>query len=97
MQGHLRGFAHRADEQTDADQRHRRPGAILSDLQALTRDLRRLLDALTVAHPEIDTLSARVRDRRQAGRFAQLMPTNPFAAFDREGGIRRYLRYRTWP
>ena len=58
---------------------------------------RAILDALTVAHPEIDTLSVRVRDRRQAGRFAQLMPKNPLAAFDREGGIRRYLRYRTWP
>ena len=58
---------------------------------------RAILDALTVAHPEIDSLSARVRDRRRAGRFAQLMTPNPFAAFDREGGIRRYLRYRTWP
>src|SRR6185295_10256377 len=67
MQGHLRGFAHRADEQTDADQRHRRPGVLLSDLQALTRDLRCLREYRLVVERV-----GEIHDRRDADDEAEV-------------------------
>ena len=44
VQRRLRRLAHRADEQEDADQRHRIPGSARKDLDALRRDRLRLAE-----------------------------------------------------
>lgn len=66
-------------------------------LRPFCRADRDILDALAasgITHPRI---RAAVVRHPTAGLLARLVPRNPLAAADREGSLRRFLRYRSWP
>ncbi|MDF0514639.1 glycosyltransferase [Agromyces sp. H3Y2-19a] len=58
---------------------------------------RDLLDALVSDPHDRTAVAGAAAAHPTAGRFARLIPRNPFAVADREGAIRRFLRYRSWP
>ncbi|GAA1513326.1 hypothetical protein BJ978_001973 [Agromyces terreus] len=66
-------------------------------MRPFARADRRILDSLAAVPFDAGSVLAAARAHGGAGRFDQLLPRNPLLAFDREGTLRRFLRYRTWP
>jgi len=66
-------------------------------VRPFSRAERGLLDALVDEDKRSGSVSNALARHRSAGRFARLIPRDPFAAIHRESAIRRFLRYRTWP
>ncbi|UOQ89834.1 glycosyltransferase [Agromyces endophyticus] len=69
------------------------PGAV----RPFARVDRDLVDVLASGSASAAAVLDIARVRPAAGRFARLVPRNIFATLDREGAVRRFLRYRTWP
>lgn len=66
-------------------------------LRPFSRIDRGLLDALAATPLDTAGVVTAATAHLRAGRFDRLLPRNPFAVADREGPVRRFMRYRTWP
>jgi len=66
-------------------------------LRPFARVDRGILDALAADPVDPVAVERTVTEHPTAGRFDRLVPRDLLAVADREGAIRRFLRYRTWP
>jgi hypothetical protein len=66
-------------------------------LVPFSRSDRKILDALARPHPNAGEIRLAAVAHAHSAAFDTLVPRNPLAAFDREGNVRRFVRYRTWP
>mgnify|MGYP001598633637 CR=1 FL=1 len=66
-------------------------------VRPFSRADRAILEALAAVPLDPSVVVSSARAHPSASRFARLIPRNPLLAFHREGAIRRFLRYRTWP
>jgi len=97
----LRRASHDALSDEDLDAYSEVVRAVLDlaprSLRPFCRADRRILDRLAASHLDGGQTRAAVARHPTAGMIDRLIPRNPLAVADREGSLRRFLRYRSWP